>query len=294
MTNLILRERLQQFLLTALLGVAMLALLLWTGWQVLGTYGLLIFGGVGLLFFVLAARRSPSALLANGIPVRYADAPEIHRIVHNLARRAELPATPRLYYLPTPVMNALTIGTRGDAVIMLTQGLITRLTARELEGVIAHEIGHLRNNDLRLFALSQYLREATDFISRFGWLLLLFSLPLMVVSHVAISAGAVFALLAAPLLSMVLQLALLRTREFSADLAAAELTEDPDGLASALRKLENPRSSIFDYFFPVVRRRDSSLFRTHPATEERIRRLDELTTDRSHWGLPPKISGYRY
>ncbi len=295
MKDLILREKIQRFLQTTLLGAGMLALLLWIGWQILGIEGLLIFGAAGALFFILAARRSPRYLLANGIPLRYADAPELHAILHSLARRADLPAVPRLYYLPSPMMNALTVGTRHDAVIMLTQGLVAQLTPRELEGVIAHEIAHIRNNDIWLFTLAQYVREATDFVSRFGWFLVLFSLPILLFSGTGISPAALLALLAAPILSMTLQLALLRTREFSADLGAVELTDDPDGLASALRKIDNPRRTIFDLFFPIARRRESSIFRTHPATDERIRRLEELSEKgRGRYDLPPKVSGYRY
>ncbi|WP_455381130.1 zinc metalloprotease HtpX [Salinispira pacifica] len=294
MKDLILREKIQRLLQTTLLGAGMLALLFWTGWQILGVEGLIIFGTAGALFFIFAARRSPRFLLANGIPLRYTDAPGLHQIVHRLARRADLPSVPRLFYLPSPVMNALTIGTRRDAVIMLTQGLIAELSERELEGVIAHEVSHIRNNDIWLFTLAQYLREATDFVSRFGWFLVIFSLPILLFSGTGVSLAALLALIAAPILSMTMQLALLRTREFSADLGAVELTDDPAGLSSALRRIENPRRTILDYLFPIARRRESSIFRTHPATEERIRRLDELSDKQEHYHLPPKVSGYRY
>lgn len=297
MKSLIAKEKLHRLVQTAVLGAAMLGLLLWSGWQILGATGLVFFGAGGLLMFAFLSRRSPAATLAQGIPIPYAQAPELHQTVRAISRRAGLAQIPSLYYLPSPFLNAVTIGTQEDSAILLTQGLISRLTLRELAGVLAHEISHIRNNDLRVFSFANYLRQATTFISRFGWVLLFLSLPVLLFSGTAVSFGAVVALIAAPLLSYLLQLALLRTREFSADVGAVELTGDPLGLASALNSIQNPARSIFDMFFPVRKPEEgSSLFRTHPATEERIRRLNELTradrarrrgSGRSH-GFPPR------
>jgi heat shock protein HtpX len=294
MKDLLLREKLRQLVQTAILAAGMLALLLWTGWQIFGVGGLYIFGGVGVVFLFFSARRRNRIVLSNGAPLQYADAPELHQTVRSLALQAGLASVPRIYYLPVPVMNALTIGSKHDSVIVVTYGLLSRLTSREIAGVLAHEISHIRNNDMWLFSMAQYLREATDFIARFGWFLLLFSLPIFLLSGTTLSFAAVLAMLAAPLLSMILQLALLRTREFSADLGAAELTDDPEGLASALRKIENPRRGVFGFLFPVPRTRESALFRTHPASDERVRRLEALADRREHHDLPPKVSGYRY
>ncbi len=277
MKSLILKEKLRRLVETVVLGAAMLALLLWSGWQILGTTGLIAFGIGGVLMFLVLSRRSPSLALAQGVPVRYMDAPELYQTLQAISRKAGLASTPRLYLLPTPMMNALTIGTQEDSAILITQGLIARLTLRELAGVLAHEVSHLRNNDIWVFSFANYLRQATAFVSRFGWILLLLAFPVLFFSGTTISLGAVFALMAAPVLSYLLQLALLRSREFSADVGAVELTGDPDGLAAALTAIQMPQRSVFDLLFPM-RRTDSghSLFRTHPATEERIRRLREL------------------
>ncbi|HUX50480.1 MAG TPA: zinc metalloprotease HtpX [Spirochaetia bacterium] len=294
MKDLLLREKLQRIIQTTVIGAGMLALLLWTGQLILGTTGLVLFGAAGLLFIFLSGRRSGSLLFAQATHLEPADAPDLYRMVRELSLQAGLPAAPRIAYIPTPAKNALTVGDRRDSLIIVTYGLLSTLSSKELEGVIAHEISHIRSNDMWLFSAAQYVRSATDFISRFGWILLLFTLPIFLLTGASLSLTAVAAMVASPLLSLVLQLALLRTREFSADLGAAELTGDPSALASALRKVDPPRRTLFDYLVGYSQSRQSALLRTHPATEERIRRLSALGGRKSAETLPPRVSGYRY
>ena len=294
MKDLLLREKLQRIIQTTVIGAGMLALLLWTGRQILGTTGLALFGAAGLLFIFLSGRRSGRLLFAQAVPLEPADAPELHHMVRALSLQAGLSAVPRLAYIPSPIMNALTVGDRRDSLIIVTYGLLSRLNSNELEGVFAHEISHIRSNDMWLFSAAQYVRSATDFISRFGWILILFTLPLFLTSGASLSLAAVAAMVASPLLSLVLQLALLRMREFSADLGAAELTGDPAALASALRKIDPPRRTLLDYVVGYSQSRQSALLRTHPDTEERIRRLAALGERKSAESLPPRVSGFRY
>lgn len=292
MKGLLVREKIHRVVQTAILGAGMLALLLWSGWQILGLTGLAIFGAGGIIMVLFLSRRSPAAALAHGIPIRVQDAPELHQTLRSIASRAGLPAPPALYLIPSPFMNALSVGSQADSAILLTQGIVSRLTLRELAGVIAHEVSHIRNNDLWIFNFANYLRQATSFISRFGWILLIFSLPVFLFSGTTLSFAAIFALIASPLLSYLMQLALLRSREFAADLGAVELTGDPAGLSSALTTIERPNRTVFDLFFPVRNSaQGSAIFRTHPATEERIKRLNGLSRSTRAQRRGPEWSG---
>lgn len=173
------------------------------------------------------------------------------------------------------VMNAAAAGDPEEPVLYVTDGILRRLDARELEGVLAHEVSHIRNRDLAVFRFAEMLRSLTATVAQFGWILLFLALPRLMVAG-GISLGWLALLIAAPTLSLVVQLSLMRTREFGADIGAAELTGDPIGLASALRKLEFPRRGILAYQPP-----EGSLFRTHPPTDQRIERLVEMV-DRPH------------
>lgn len=236
-----------------------------------GTPILLI--GIALIAFQLF--RNPTRVAGVVELDRYAAA-ELYDLSGSLAARAGLARMPRLYLVPSPVPNAFTLGSREAASIFLTHGLLARMNRRELAGVIAHEISHIVNRDLFLFRMVELVRQVTTLMSRLGWLLLLFALPFFLVSGSSVPIGFLAALIAAPVVSLVLQLALFRTREFNADIGAAELTGDPRGLASALYKIEHPDNGLWSILLPVPRRDESPLFRTHPATEERVRRLKRL------------------
>jgi len=147
--------------------------------------------------------------------------------------------------------------------------------------VLAHEIAHIRNGDLQLFRYVDILRRTTQFMSRLGWFLLLVTIPLLFVSYSLVPLTLALVLIAAPMVSLLLQLALFRTREFEADRTAAELTGDPRGLAEALYRLDHPHPGLFRLLFPVPQRGESPLFRTHPESEERIRRLLALSSSQN-------------
>lgn len=201
---------------------------------------------------------------------------QIAYIVEELARRAELPAVPATYVIPSMTLNAFATGTPHRAVIGLTEGLLRRLSLRELAGVLAHEISHVRNNDLAVMALADVLTRFTHVLSYLAVFLFIFNLPAMLLGESDNPLSALVLLYLAPTAGSLLQLALSRTREYDADLEGAELTGDPRGLASALDKLERYQGTFWeDLMFPVPGRRipQPSLLRSHPPTEERIARL---------------------
>jgi heat shock protein HtpX len=205
------------------------------------------------------------------------DLPDGVRLVAELARRAGLRAPPALHYVPSPLMNAFAVGRPDHAAIAMTDGLLRRLSVRELAGVLAHEVSHVRNDDLWIMGLADMLSRLTSMMSWLGQLLLIVNLPLLMTGAAVVPWLTVIVLIFAPTLMSLLQLALSRAREYDADLDAAGLTGDPRGLASALAKLERQQGRYWEeIFLPGRRMPDPSLLRTHPPTEERIRRLLEL------------------
>jgi heat shock protein HtpX len=267
---------------TWLLAAGSLALLAVTAWAFGGTAGIvyaLIFGGISMW---LVRRVSPQMVLSmyKARAVSAAEFPAGIRIVTELARRAGLTAVPKLYVIPSKLMNAFAVGRRDDSVIAITDALARNLTTRELAGVLAHEISHVAHEDIRVMALADMVSRFTSLMSTVG----IISLFLNIGSYASGSAGgsvpwlAVVVLLASPTIGGLLQMALSRTREFDADLGAAMLTGDPDGLASALAKLERMQGRRWEMILPGGRTPNPSVLRTHPLTADRISRLNRLKT----------------
>ena len=272
-------HRLVNWLQSALLLLGMGGVFAALGWLLGGVQLMLWTTGLGLFLLGLAPRVSPHLVLRmqGAVPLGPREAPRLHALVDNLARRAGLEHTPRIYYLPSPILNAFTLGSREDTAIAVSEGLLRRLNRRELSGVLAHEISHVRNNDIQVMGLADLVARLTGALSLTGQLLVLINLPLFLFGAAQISWLAILLLIFAPLVTALMQLALSRTREFEADLGAAALTGDPSALASALRKLEDPRGLLGRIFLPRRPRTEPAMLRTHPATEARIRRLLALT-----------------
>jgi heat shock protein HtpX len=209
---------------------------------------------------------------------------QLSSLVDVLAYRAQLTNRPALYVVPSMTLNAFATGSPDHSAIAITEGLLRRLTLREIAGVIAHETSHIRNNDLWVMGLA-------DVMTRFLQLLSYVALTLAVLNLIAafdgdqvVSWWAVILIWLAPAISNLLQLGLSRTREFDADLEAAAFTGDPIGLASALRRLENYTGQFWeDLMFPVPARRvpQPSLLRSHPTSDERVSRLLALSGRRT-------------
>ena len=246
------------------------------GWLMWGGPGVLMMLSVGLSGVLMNPTFSPRWVmrLYGASRLDASAAPALVGIVHQLSQRAALPAPPQLYYVPSRVLNAFAVGSPGQSAIALTDGMLRRLEMREIIGVLAHEMSHIRNNDLWVMGLADMFSRATSLLSLLGQLLLLFSLPLALFSMVSIDWAVILLLIFAPTLSSLAQLALSRTREYDADLNAVRLTGDPDGLASALAKIERIQGGWLErILLPGRRVPEPSLLRTHPDTGERIARL---------------------
>ncbi len=201
-------------------------------------------------------------------------APDLSLLMEEISQRSGVHPTPTLYWIPSRASNAFSVGSRKEAAIALTDGLLRLLNPRELAGVLAHETSHIANNDMRLMNLADVISRLTHMLSVIGILLALISLPLVLFGVAPLPLPGLFLLIAAPTLSALLQLGLSRVREFQADLSAVHITGDPEGLASALGKIEHRQSSLWQrLLLPGYRDPEPSLLRTHPDTAERVRRL---------------------
>jgi heat shock protein HtpX len=184
------------------------------------------------------------------------------------------------------MVNAFAVGRRNESAIAVTDGLLRTLSPRELVSVLAHETAHIAHGDLFVMGLADVISRITSAMSFVGLFLIFMSLPQ------ALAGGDVqwlplILLAAAPQVSLLAQLGLSRTREFDADLTAARLTDDPEGLSSALVKLERVQNGFLRrIFFPGSGVPEPSWLRTHPTTEERVQRLMDLRRARpaDWWG----------
>jgi heat shock protein HtpX len=277
------QRKLRNLVHTLLLLGAMLMLLGICASSVWGATGALwsILGGVAGL--CLAPSLPPDWLLQlyRARPIPAGDLPGLTESLEMFAHRAGI-TPPRLFRVPSPFPAAFTLGGRGSACIALTEGLLAILTGREIAGVLAHELSHIRNHDLGLMMLAGAITTLTTLMGNFGLLLLILQLPLLLIGQAPFPWPLVLVLLLAPTATSLLQLALARRREFEADLNAAYLTGDPVGLASALGKLQwHERRSGLWLAFPTRQPPTPSLLRSHPRSEERIRRLLDLCSTRN-------------
>lgn len=275
-------HRLRNVLQTVLFIGAMSLLLGLCGWIVAGPNGLVIAGLFSALSLFLGLR-SPTELVLRLIgarPLPRQGFEELRRRIAGLARRAGLPAAPRLYFVPSPQLNAFTLGDREAAAITVTSGLIQRLAPRELLAVLAHELSHIRHGDIRIMTLASVIARMSRSLSLLGLVLLLANVPLLLAEAGGVPWLLVLILIAAPLVESLLHLALARAREFDADLDAAVLTGDPLALAAALAKVERHEARLWRRLLPSYgARRTPSVLQTHPATAERIKRLIALEAE---------------
>jgi heat shock protein HtpX len=206
------------------------------------------------------------------------EAPALFGIVKRLAYRAGIPA-PKLYIIDNPAPNAFATG-RGPAngVVALTTGIIKLLNEEELEGVLAHEISHITGRDILIGTIAATFAGAVMTLANFG--------GGRDSKNSGGAAGLLITAIVAPLAAMLIQLAISRTREYQADRAAAELTKKPLALASALNKItgrierapmdSSPATAHLFIISPLSSSSALNLFSTHPAAEDRIKRLKAL------------------
>lgn len=210
-------------------------------------------------------------------PIYPVDAPELWRIAQTLAKRAELPTIPVLYYVPSALINAFAVGHGKHAAIALTDGLLSHLTLRELAGVLGHEIAHIAHGDIRVMGLADYISRLTNLFSVAGQIMLLLTLPVLFVEgyNIKINFFSIMLLLFSPQLALLAQLGLSRVREYDADQKSAMLTGDPMGLAYALARIEQNSRSWVEILLPGWGNPQPSWLRSHPPTKERIKRLQQ-------------------
>ena len=211
-------------------------------------------------------------------------APGLYETVDRLRQRAGLPM-PAVAIAPHPQPNAFATGRNpSNAVVCVTQGLMQLVTQDELEGVLAHELGHVRNHDMLLQTISASLSGAIANLARMGMQ------PRVSADGRQNAPGAALMVLFAPLAAMIIQFAISRHREFKADAAGAQISGKPLALASALAKLqagaEAAPMNISPSYAPLAQVNPlaglgglTRLFSTHPSTEERIARLRKLADE---------------
>ena len=274
-----LSHRIQNDLQTVLLICGMAILLGITGYLLFGKIGLfiLVIGGAFLIF--AGPRVTPKLVLRmyKAKPVEVEEDTQLFNIVEELATRAGLSKIPQLYYIPSKMINAFATGTRNNALIGITDGILRALNGSEITAVLAHEISHIKNNDIKVMSIADTITRITHTLSGIGQLLLLINLPLIVLGQGSMSWIGIALLIFAPNIAALMQLGLSRAREYDADLGAAELTKDPRSLASALHKLEQLHAGVLQrIMLPGRKVPEPSLLRTHPHTHDRIERLMQI------------------
>ena len=245
-----------------------------------------IFTLIFAIFYVLFQYKISTAitLKMNGAePISKKDAPEFYSIVESLSITAGLPM-PKLYIINDSSMNAFAAGTNPEnSVICVTTGLLENMDKVEIEGVMAHEISHIKNYDIRVsmaaVALTAVIGMLSDIVLRF---IFLNDDDDDSKNPITLILGLFFVLIS-PLLATITRLAISRQREFLADATAVSLTRYPDGLISALEKLKNNKplkrqnSTTASLFIsnPMKQGFFQRLFSTHPPLDDRINRLKE-------------------
>jgi heat shock protein HtpX len=213
--------------------------------------------------------------------------PYLYNMVRELAARAQLPM-PKVYIIDEAQPNAFATGRNPDnAAVAATTGIIRMLSERELRGVMAHELAHVKNRDILISTMSATVAGAISMLAQFG---MFFGgrdgeRPNPVLS--------ILMMILAPMAAMIIQMAISRTREFGADRGGAEISGDPEALASALAKIDayargipmhaaeaHPETAQMMIMNPLSGGGLRGLFSTHPSTQERIARLRELVVRR--------------
>ena len=272
---------------TAFLLVGMTLLLMFIGGYFGGQRGMLsalIIAGVmnfGAYFF------SDKIALASysAQPVTREQLPRVYQVVERLTQKAGLPL-PRIYVIPTDSPNAFATGRNPQhASVAVTQGILNLLSDEELEGVLAHELGHVNNRDILISSIAATLAGAITYLSRFA----MFFGGGDREERRGGGLGALAMMILAPLAAMLIQLAVSRSREYQADESGAHLTGNPYALASALGKLDayskripivaNPSTAHLFIVQPLLGFNVGNLFSTHPPIAKRIERLTGRPAD---------------
>ena len=251
----------------------------------------LIFTPIFSLFYVGIVIMSSTNIVMKMNRAQEVTSVEEHRFlwhtVENMAMVARVPM-PRIFIINDPSPNAFATGLKPEkAAVAVTTGLLDRLSREEIEGVIAHEVAHIKNYDVRLSTGTLALVSVIAIMSDIGSRMLFFRSiggrrdqnqnPIFLIIGLVL-------LVLAPLIAMLINMAISRNREFLADASGAELTRNPDALASALEKIANVETPVEQassasaplYFSDPLKKKVSGLFSTHPDPVERISRLRQM------------------
>ena len=270
---------------TLLLMAALTALFMIAGQAMGGQQGMTIalLLALGLNFFAYWNSDKMALAMNRAREVSVAEAPDLHALVGALAARAGIP-TPRVYVVDDPTPNAFATGRNPEhAAVAVTTGILQVLDRYELEGVIAHELAHIKNRDILIGSIAAVMAGAISYLATMAQWSMLFgggrsddqegSNPLVML----------VTMLVAPLPASLIQMAISRSREYIADATGAAICGHPQSLASALNKLANynaqrpmnvnPASAQMYIVNPLSGGSIAGLFSTHPPMEERIRRL---------------------
>jgi heat shock protein HtpX len=219
--------------------------------------------------------------------VTEAEAPEFHALVRRLAQRAGLPM-PRVFIIPTDTPNAFATGRNPQhAAVAATRGILRILTPDEIEGVMAHELGHVRNRDILISSIAATMAGAIMMLARMAQWAAFFGVGRSSEDDEGGGTGGILGMLVlaivAPLAAVLIQMAISRAREFLADAAGAQISRKPWALADALEKLEraahalpmeaNPATAHMFIVNPLRGGSILHLFSTHPPVEQRVARL---------------------
>lgn len=275
-------NRLKTWILIAALGGLFVLIGAWLG----GTTGAVIALGFALVFNFSMYWFSDRIAIATtrSKPVTEQEYPQLYRIVRELTQLEQMPM-PKIFVSDMMQPNAFATGRNPNhASVAVTKGILQILDDRELRGVLAHELSHVRNRDILIGSVAAAIGMSITFLARFG---LFFGGG----DDNRGGLGIIFAWILAPISAAIIQMAVSRSREYQADESGAYLSHDPAALASALRKLEtttrqvpapatlSPAEAHLFIMNPLAGRRGSgfgNLFSTHPPTERRIQRLDEI------------------
>ncbi|MEF8835029.1 MAG: zinc metalloprotease HtpX [Candidatus Thermoplasmatota archaeon] len=214
------------------------------------------------------------------------DNPRLFKLVKDVAYEADI-EMPKVAIVPSDTPNAFATGRNEDnAVVAATEGILQTLNDDELKGVLAHEVGHIKNRDMMVMSIAATLAGAITFMARMVWFQMIFS-------RRRINPIFLVAMVLAPIGAIIIKLAISRKREYGADKKGAEISKNPNALASALEKLDaenknnpmkskNTTSSSLFIVNPFKSSTFVKLFSSHPPTEERVKRLREMASDFSY------------
>jgi heat shock protein HtpX len=274
---------------TALLA-ALTALLIVIGGFLGGRGGMLLFFGLAIVMNLGAYWFSGDIALrmAGAREVSEQEAPELHQLVAELATYARLPK-PRVAIIDSPSPNAFATGRDANhAVVAVTTGILGILNRDELAGVLAHELGHVRNHDILISSIAATIAGAITMLAQAAqWAMIFGGFGGSRDDEDNNPFAALLMIIVAPIAATLIQLAISRSREYAADDTGARLHGNPESLARALEKLElatsvrplpvNPAVAHMFIVNPLKGVNFAGLFSTHPPIEERIRRLRAMT-----------------